>query len=132
MPRWKNLFLLLLLTAFSAGCAKVQPYQPAPIVPAASAQRLEARRLTDPALERFLASNLGRPVTPWPMQRWDLRTLTLAALYFNPQMKIARDQVAVAKGAIITAGEKPNPTLSITPGIPSPYLFDLPLVFGVL
>jgi outer membrane protein TolC len=131
MSRCKKLLPLFLLLVFGVACARVQHYTPAPIVPVASAHRLEARRLTSPGLERFLASSLGRPVSPWPLRQWDLQTLTLAALYFNPQMQIARDQLAVAKAAIITAGEKPNPTLKLTPGIPSPYLLDLRLKFPI-
>ena len=127
MSRLEKAFPLIALLALCAGCAKVQSYRPAPIVPAASARRLEARRLTDLALERFIETNLGHPVSSWPMRQWDLQTLTLAALYFSPQMEIARDQLTVAQAAITTAAEHPNPTLSLTPGIPSPYLFDLPL-----
>ncbi len=131
MSRCKKLSPLLLVLAFSAGCARVQHYSPAPIVPADSAHRLEARRLTSPELERFLVRSLGHPVSSWPLRQWDLRTLTLAALYFNPQVAIARDRLAVAKGAIITAGEKPNPTFKLTPGIPSPYLLNLRFRFPI-
>jgi len=131
MKRRKILAVVVLATAALAGCAKVQVYRPAPIAPVASAHRLEARRLTDPGLERFLEQNLGHPVSPWPIRRWDLQTLTLAALYFSPQMDIARDQLAVAQGAIVTAGEHPNPMLSLKPGIPSPWLFDMPLVWPI-
>jgi cobalt-zinc-cadmium efflux system outer membrane protein len=129
MPRLRKVLPLVALLALCAGCAKVVAYRPAPVVPAETARQLEARRLTDPGLERFLAQNLGHPVSPWPVREWNLQTLTLAALYFNPQMEIARDKLAAAQAAIVSAGEHPNPTLSLTPGIPSPYLFDLPLVF---
>ena len=33
--------------------------------------------------------------------------------------------MAAAEAAITTAGARPNPTLSVTPGVPSPYLFGL-------
>jgi cobalt-zinc-cadmium efflux system outer membrane protein len=131
MPRLQKAFPLIALLALCAGCARVQPYRPAPIVPAASAHRLQARRLTDPALERFIDTNLGHPVSPRPIGQWNLQKLTLAALYFSPQMEIARDQLAIAQAGITTAAEHPNPTLSLTPGIPSPYLFDLPLAIPI-
>jgi cobalt-zinc-cadmium efflux system outer membrane protein len=131
MSRLEKAFPLIVLLALCAGCAKVVAYRPAPIVPAASAQRLEARSLRDPGLKRFIEGDLGHPISPWPMRQWDLQTLTLAAVYFSPEMEIARDQIAVAQAGITTAGEHPNPTLSLTPGIPSPYLFDLPLAFPI-
>jgi outer membrane protein TolC len=76
-------------------------------------------------LKKFLEANLGRPVSPWPVASWDVNTLTLAALYFNPQIETARAQAELASAAVVTAGARPNPTLSMTPGIPSPYLFGL-------
>ena len=107
-----------------AGCA-VRRYQPAPIVPSNSASRLQSRSLTDPDLRRFVERNLGHRVTPWPPKTWNLGLLTLAAFYFNPQMELAQAQTNVAAAAVITAGARPNPTLSLTPGVPSPYLFGL-------
>ncbi len=131
MPRWKELLALLFLLSFCAACAKVQAYHPAPIAPVATARRLESRRLSDPGLERFLRANLHRSLPSWPLRQWDLQTLTLAALYFNPQIAIAREQLAVARGAIVTAAEKPNPTFKLTPGIPSPYLLNLRFRFPI-
>lgn len=48
--------------------------------------------------------------------------LSLAALYFNPAMEIARARLAEAEAAEITAGTRPNPTFSVAPGVPSPYM----------
>lgn len=116
------MFAVLSLT----GCA-VRHYQSAPIVPAETAVRLESRSLADPGLRAFLERNLGRSVTPWPQASWNLRELSLAALYFNPGMDAARARVAEAQAAVVTAGGRPNPTLSVSPGVPSPYLFSLDL-----
>ncbi|MGH9470033.1 MAG: TolC family protein, partial [Terriglobia bacterium] len=107
-----------------AGCAPVQRYRALPLSPAQTASSLEARTLVDPGLAPFIEKSLGR-VIAWPPKAWDLRLLTLAAFYFNPQLETARDQVAAARAAVVTAGMRPNPTLSVSPGIPSPYLFDL-------
>src|SRR5260370_5439516 len=111
---------------FLAGCA-VRRYQPAPIVPVETASRFELRNLADPGLQAYEEANLGHPVLPWPPKVWDLGTVSLAAVYFNPTLESARARVAEAEAAIITAGARPNPSLSITPGIPSPYLFNLDL-----
>src|SRR3984893_8989460 len=71
-----------------AGCA-AQRYRPAPIVASATASRVESRNLDEPSLESFEEQNLGHPVSPWPPTTWDLQTLSLAALYFNPALDSA-------------------------------------------
>ena len=117
-------------TMMLAGCA-IRRYHAAPIVPSETASRLESRNLQDAGLRVFLEKNLGHPVSSWPLKSWDLRSLTLAAFYFNPEMEIAREQASAAQAAVITAGAHPNPTLSLRPGIPSPYLFDLSLAMPI-
>jgi outer membrane protein TolC len=108
-----------------AACAPVQRYRPAPISPAQTASSLEARTLLDPALRQFIERQSGSEVSTWPPPAWGLRLLTLAALYFSPAMSASRARVAAAEAAITTAGARPNPTLSLTPGVPSPYLLGL-------
>jgi cobalt-zinc-cadmium efflux system outer membrane protein len=107
-----------------AGCA-ARRYQSAPIVPRESASRLESRNLGDASLRAFLEENVDHPVAPWPPKSWDLETLSLAALYFSPTLETARARVAEAQAAIVTAGARPNPSVSVAPGIPSPYLLTL-------
>ena len=113
-----------------AGCA-AQRYQPAPMVPAESASRIESRNLNDAGLRAFVEENLGGASISWPPKTWDLRTLSLAALYFNPALDAARANVEEADAAAITAGARPNPTLDVSPGVPSPYLFSLDLTFPI-
>jgi len=76
-------------------------------------------------LQTFLEEDVGHPIAPWPLKTWDLGTLSLAALYFNPILEAARARVAEAQAAVVTAGARPNPSMSVVPGIPSPYLFNL-------
>ncbi len=106
-----------------AGCA-MQRYQPAPIVAGSTASQFESRGLADDGLRSFEEKNLNQPV-PWPPKTWNLQTISLAALYFNPTLDLARARVARADAAVVTAGGRPNPTVGISPGIPSPYLFTL-------
>jgi len=113
------LFGVFLLT----GCA-IQRYQPSPIVAGAIASKFESRSLADDGLRSFEEKNLNQPVL-WPPNTWNLQTLSLAGLYFNPTLDLARARLARADAAIITAGARPNPTLGISPGIPSPYLLTL-------
>jgi outer membrane protein, heavy metal efflux system len=120
--------LLAGLVAGCAGCA-VQRYQPAPLAPEATASAFNARSLADPGLRAFEERCLGRPSEAWPPPQWDLKTLSLAALYFNPQLDEARADLAESHAALETAGARPNPTLAISPGVPSPYLLTVDLLF---
>jgi outer membrane protein, heavy metal efflux system len=98
--------------ALAAGCRHVAP---APISPEQNAARLEQRSLADPALRDFLAEQRGAAPEPWPQQRWDLSDLTVAALFFSPDLHISRAQADVAAAQIETASQRPNPTLSVAP-----------------
>jgi len=113
-----------------AGCA-VQRYQPAPIVASATASQFESRSLADGGLQSFEEKSLGHPVPSWPPKTWDLQTLSLAALYFNPTLDLARARLARADAAMVTAGARPNPTVGISPGVPSPYLLTLDFAFPI-
>ncbi|HEY3852211.1 MAG TPA: TolC family protein, partial [Steroidobacteraceae bacterium] len=118
----------LLAPVLLAGCS-AQQYKPAPLSPEASASALESRSLTDPGLRSFEDSYLGHPQSEWPPGTWDFQSLSLAALYFNTELDAARARVAASRAELVTAGARPNPTLGITPGIPSPYLLTLDLSF---
>jgi outer membrane protein TolC len=116
------------------GCAH---YEARPLRPEATAAQLDARSLSDPALRSFLASNLHRSFSQWPPAQWDFEMLTLAAFYYHPSLEVARAQWVVAKAGKVTAGERPNPTVSVAPGYntttptPSPWIvtatLDIPI-----
>jgi cobalt-zinc-cadmium efflux system outer membrane protein len=125
---------LLLVGLLAASCAR---YHPRPIVPVQSLEDFEARRLDAPELESFLGSHQG--VTDWPPASWDLHSLTLSAFYYSPVLDVARAQWGVARGGVITAGGRPNPSVTaalgynsttptdvVTPWIPEVAL-DIPI-----
>src|SRR5689334_19051380 len=118
MDALKTRIVVLLGVLSLTGCA-MRRYQAAPIVPAETASMFQLRNLADPALQAYEEKNLGHAMSPWPPKAWDLQTLSLAALYFNPTLEAARARVAEAEAATITAGARPNPSLSVAPGIPS-------------
>src|SRR5438309_3385305 len=118
------LFLCIVSVLPLTSCA-IQRYRAAPIVPAETASRFEARNLSDPGLQPFVEKSLGQPISPWPPKLWDLQTLSLMALYFSPEMQAARARLAEAEAAIVTAGARPNPVFNLSPGVPSPYLLTL-------
>jgi outer membrane protein, heavy metal efflux system len=123
--------VISILAVLSLGGCALQRYQPAPLVPSVTAARFESRSLTDADLETFEQRYFGRPISPWPPKSWDLRTLSVAALYFNPAIDMARARLATAQGAVITARARPNPTIDLAPGIPGPYLLSLDFLFPI-
>jgi cobalt-zinc-cadmium efflux system outer membrane protein len=84
-------------------------YHPKPISAGDTAAALAARSLADPGLAAFLIEN-NEPV-PAKGGAWDLRALTLAALYFQPALDVARAEVAAAQAGEITAGARQNPAI---------------------
>jgi cobalt-zinc-cadmium efflux system outer membrane protein len=106
------------------GCA-VRRYQAVPIVPTETASKFQSRSLNDAGLQGFIQKNVGRPTGAPSPKTWDVGTLWLAAQYFNPTLGAARARVGEAEAAVVTAGARPNPTLGIAPGVPSPYLLTL-------
>jgi outer membrane protein, heavy metal efflux system len=123
--------LCVALTLLTAGCAPVQHYRPMPLSPVQTASRLEARTLADPGLKSFTESSLGHSLA-WPPEVWTLRTLTLAAFYFNPRLAVARARVETAQARIVTVGMRPNPVLQLSPGVPNPYLLGLSLAYPIV
>lgn len=126
---WKRIVPLIGICLLS-GCA-MQRYTPAPIVASATASQFESRSLADTGLRSFEERNLGHPVSPWPPQNWDSQMLSLAALYFNPSLDLARARLATAEGAIVTARTRPNPTFDFVPGVPTPYLLTQDFLFVI-
>jgi outer membrane protein, heavy metal efflux system len=112
-----------------AGCTS---YQPKPISAETSAADFTRRNLDNPGLKQFVQSNDPTLSTGWPPSTWGLRDLTLAAFYYHPSLDVARAEWASARARGITAGQRRNPDLNLTPGynttrsIPSAWL---PLAF---
>jgi outer membrane protein TolC len=125
MKRWAAILIGSLLT----GCAR---FHPQPLAPVQNAERLESRSLTNEALRAFVATNSHRELPIWPLESWDFDLLTWAAFFYHPSLEVVRAQWAVAQGGEITAAQRPNPSLTVTPGyntttsMPSPWL---PLTF---
>ncbi|HEX4350089.1 MAG TPA: TolC family protein [Verrucomicrobiae bacterium] len=126
---------LLCGIAVIAGCAH---FQPQPLAPEKSAAQFDARRFDDAGLKVFLATNSPGAVPDWPLEKWDLNSLTLAAFYFHPDLAVARAQWRVAEAGEESAGARPNPSVSFSPSYdtqipnnPSPWIipvtFDIPI-----
>src|SRR5260370_19344674 len=91
------------------GCAEVSPE---PLSAAANASELESRTLDDPRLRIFVLASLAGEAEPGRAISWDLTRLTLAAIYYHPELDIARARLGLSRARVITAGQRPNPTLN--------------------
>lgn len=88
-------------------------FEPKPLSARTSIAGFESRSLDAPGLSAFLAANHATPARGAP---WSLKALTLTAFYYQPALAEAREKLLSAQAAQITAGERPNPTLTLTPG----------------
>jgi cobalt-zinc-cadmium efflux system outer membrane protein len=95
----------------TSGCVR---FHPKPLSPPQTLEDYEARRLDSPEITAFFASH--PEVGPWPPPVWDLRALTLVALFYHPSLDVARAQWGVVQAGRITAGERPNPAASFLQG----------------
>lgn len=133
MKFWPLILGTILLTG--PGCAH---YRAHPLAPEQSAAQLEARRLDDAGLKAFMSTNGSPAPASWPLEKWDLNALTLAAFYYHPSLEVTRAQWLVARAGSETAGTRPNPSVSVSPGYDSqipgnfspwlvPVTFDIPI-----
>lgn len=102
--------LLFLLTAVLSGCAV---YRPQPIATSTLAQQFETRSLASDELHAWFARERGHDAAPWPPARWNRQSLTLAAWYYSPALRVARAQWRTAKAGIEVADAIPNPVLQL-------------------
>ncbi|HEV2696310.1 MAG TPA: TolC family protein [Verrucomicrobiae bacterium] len=133
MKFWPLILGMILLAG--SGCVH---YRPHPLSPEKSAALLESRRLDDAGLKQFISTNSHPTPDIWPLKQWNLNSLTLAAFYFHPSLEVARAQWLVTAAGTKTAGTRPNPSVSLTPGYDSqipgnyspwlvPVTFDVPI-----
>src|SRR5215475_2616475 len=101
---------LICLAALS-GCA-MQTYQPAPLDPEAAARRFEVRTLDAPALKQYMLAH-GLPAQQWPVERWGLTELTLAAFFDHPDIEVARAQARAVRAE--GAAALPRMAIAMTP-----------------
>src|SRR5580704_11125368 len=103
-------FEILVVAAGALLCGCVT-YHPNPLDPGAVTRAIETRSLDDPGLLAFIRA--AQPaVAEAAAPRWDLTRLTLAAVYFHPNLDIARSKLRQAQGAEVTGHQIPNPSLN--------------------
>ena len=116
--RWFRLFTRFGLTvAACAGLGGCARFHSQPLSPTENLSAFEELSLADSGLKAFLETN--GVVSAWPRESWDLQALTLAAFYYHPDLDLARARWHAAAAGKITAGQRPNPTLTFTPRLNS-------------
>ena len=88
-------------------------YQARPLDPQEFMESFGARTLDDAGLRTFIA---GNRLTGLPAPEWNLSQLTLAALYFSPELDVARARWRTSRAAVLTAAQIPNPSLKFSVG----------------
>ena len=131
----KQLAAIAAVSFFGWGCVH---FDPKPISPGKMVGDFERRSLENPEFKAFLVQHgATNAVLKWPLAEWDLSHLVMAGLFYHPDLDLARAQWAVAQASRKTAGERPNPTVTVSPayntsqGIPTPWLLtaavDIPI-----
>jgi outer membrane protein TolC len=80
------------------------PYSPRPLDPEATASEYAQRSENADRLKRFAVAN-GYRESAWPPGEWGLRELTLTALYFHPDIRIARARAQVARAELSSVSQ---------------------------
>lgn len=109
-PALRTSALLAALSAPALLLTSCVRYQPHPLDPPHSEQQFRARALADPGLIAFLKRS------DWPPAKLQLSDLYAVALYFSPELDVARAHLRTTQAAILTANTRPNPTVSIGGG----------------
>jgi outer membrane protein, heavy metal efflux system len=104
--------LILLLTFMFCACAT---YRPAPLKPAEAAHEFAQRKLSGAELCKYLTANLVGGAFSCPPAQWNLAALTLAGYFYSPDLAVAKAKLDVARAAVITAGQRPNPSFGLGP-----------------
>ena len=106
-----NRLVAVLLSALVAGCGQFARFVPQPLDAATGAARLDERHLST--------------------KTWTLRELTNDAVTHHPDIAVARAKYESAVAAVRTAGERPNPTLALSPQVVTPFTKWVTGTYGV-
>ncbi len=101
------------LTACASLLAACAHYEPRPLPPQESAHAFAARRLEAPELRDRVQGVLPASAGTWPPSNWNRADLLAVALVQNPQLAVVRAQVQEALAKETSAGETPNPDLTL-------------------
>ena len=102
---------ILIATSLALGSAGCAHFTAQPLDPARNAASLTSRSLSS--------------------RTWTLHALVDEAVKNQPDVSVARAQYATARAAIHTAGERPNPTVALSPPVITPWTSLIAGTYGV-
>lgn len=114
IPTSSRLAFALAAGALLAGCS-FQTYHPQPIDPVQSARHYRAHDPQSAEFREYMIAQ-GYPAEALPVKQWGPRELVLSALFFHPQLDVARAQLQATRAHEITAAQQPNPNVSASFG----------------
>jgi cobalt-zinc-cadmium efflux system outer membrane protein len=97
---------MISLTLMVSGCG-FQSYFSKPIEPSKIAEKLTQRASTDADFQTYLSTQ-GYPSNQLPIRVWGENELTLSALFFHPNLNVARAKWRAAQATQITAAQRPE------------------------
>lgn len=106
-PRFVR-YLVSAALIFASGCG-FQTYRPSPLSQEKTVAEFTARKVDAPSLREFARAN--GIAAAWPAASWGIDELTVLALYYHPDLDIARAKFAMASAAELTANQRLNPGL---------------------
>lgn len=101
-----NIASIVSLTLMVSGCG-FQSYLPKPIEPTKVVAKLEDRSTTDADFQAYLIAQ-AYPANQLPISAWGENELTLSALFFHPDLNVARARWRAAQASQTTAAQRPE------------------------
>lgn len=101
--------ILVFLTSLWLSVLGCATFHAKPLIPEQSLEKITHRTLKNAQL-----MHLSHPENT-STQRWNIDQLTLAALFYHPDFALAQQQISLAEAAKITAAQRPNPSINLSP-----------------
>jgi len=112
-----------------SACPARLPYQAADLREQAAPAEYANRSANDASLANLVraAGYEGQ----WPPQQWNLDTLTLLGLYFNPEIDVARARALASQAALATAARRSPLSVELAAEHHSREVDDTPWTLGI-
>lgn len=104
----KNILMAMFLSCMSS-CA-YQEYEPAPIETNQTINNIVSRDVNEPGFKEFIHEN---GIAQWPVKQWGFEEITLAALYFNPQMEAEFAEFNLSEAQALVFLQRENPVVGV-------------------
>jgi outer membrane protein TolC len=104
----KNILVAVLVSGMSS-CA-YQEYEPAPIETNEIINNIVSRDVNEPDFIDFMHEN---GIAQWPVKQWSFEEITLAALYFNPQMEAEFAEFDLSEAQALLLLQRENPVIGV-------------------